>query len=230
MHISESSQSYGSSQSQESSQDESESESSIMIKEPLLITGKGLVDLEKKSSRKKKSDEDHAEVINEINTLAEKLKDKGTSHPKYKDRDIMKNKSYAIEIRDVLKNLSDDTVTADSMESALRFILNVMCKTFVGKHELFGYNIDLRGYNTLVMSEIKELRSDTVELAGKVRKSLGRIPVKLFLYFKIFVINFAATIMANNTQNEEHVFDRDFSDEESYESEDDESADESESE
>jgi hypothetical protein len=211
-----------------SDREESE-ESSVVIKDPLLMAGSGTVDFDRPVSKKKTKD-DHTTILKEIAEYKSRLMKRKVDIPNFKDRDVAKSKSYAAEIRDVLKDLSDDNKTADSLEGTLRFLLNVLCRTFVGGQELFGWRIDLRGYNTLVMSEIGDLREDVVDVAAKVRKTVGRLPMKLFLMFKIFVVNFGMTIYMNNSQNEEHHFDDDFSDtdeESDYESESEASDDES---
>lgn len=190
----------------------SEDSESIEIRDPLLVTGsKGMVDLDTKN--KSKITDDHTTILNDIKVQLDRLKDKNLMNkvPKYKERDIVKNKTYASEIRNMLKNMADDHTTADSLESMLSFVLGILCKTFHGQHSLFGYKIDLRGYKVLVMSDLKDVKEDTVEMVSKVRKKVGRLPMKLFLLLKIFAINLGITIVNNNTTNEDHDYD-DFSD------------------
>lgn len=204
----------------------SRSESSeIDIKDPLLVSAavKGVVDLGKPESDKKIS-ETHSAVIDEIKRLEDIVTKRKISTPNYKERDIRKSKRYAIEIRDMLKGLCDDDKAADSIESALKFVLNILCKTLNGKREILGTKIDLTGYNIAVMHDMKELREDVVDVASVIRKKVGRVPIKIFVLLKVFVLNLGATIVANNEYNEKHYFEDNFSDSEDVfdEEEDDE--------
>lgn len=207
------------------SRDLSEESDSIDIKDPLLVTStKGVVDLETKN--KSKIADDHTTILNDIKVQLDRLKEKGLLDkvPKYKERDIVKSKTYAAEIRGMLKNMADDNTTADSLESMLGFVLGILCKTLHGQHSLFNYKIDLRGYKVLVMSDLKDVREDTVEMVSKARKKIGRFPMKLFLLLKIFVINLGITIVNNNSTNEDHEYD-DFSDSDDYETDEEEDED-----
>ena len=204
------------------SHESSEESDSIEIKDPLLMTSvKGVVDLESKDKRK--IADDHITILNDIKVQLDRIKEKGLSDkvPKYKERDIIKSKSHAAEIRNMLKNMVDDNTTADSLESMLGFVLGILCKTLHGQHSLFNYKIDLRGYKVLVMSDLKDVREDTVEMVSKVRKKVGRFPMKMFLWLKIFLINLGITIVSNNSTNEDHEYD-DFSDSDDYETEEEE--------
>ena len=203
---------------------ESRSESSdIDIKDPLLVSAavKGVVDFSKTNDDKKIS-ETHSAVIEEIKRLEEVTIKRKISIPNYKERDIRKSKKYAIEIRDMLKGRCDDNKAADSIESAMKFALNILCKTLNGKREILGTKIDLTGYNIAVMHDMKELREDVVDVASSIRKKVGYVPLKIFILLKVFVLNLGATIIANNEYNEKHYFEENFSDEEDEEDEMDE--------
>lgn len=208
------------------SESRSHSESSeIDIKDPLLVSAavKGMVDLSKTIDDKKIS-ETHSAVIDEIKQLEEIIAKRKIPVPNYKERDIRKSKKYAIEVRDMLKGRCDDDKAADSIESVLKFILNILCKTLNGKREILGTRINLTGYNIAVMHDMKELREDVVDVAKVVRKKVGRVPMKIFLLLKVFVLNLGAVIIANNEYNDNHYFEDNFSDSEDEvdESEDDE--------
>lgn len=190
---------------------------------------KGIVNLNEKSKPTENIINDgHAEILNEINNLVEKLTLKKIKFPKFKQRDIVKHKSKAAEIRSVLSNLHDDNNIADSFESGLRLLLNILCKTFNGRHTIFDYKIDLKGYNILVMSDLKEIRPDIVSMTGSVRKKIGKLPLKFFLLLKIFIFNLGSTVYSNNQNNEDHVFDDDFDDDEDDDDDDEEEEEEEE--
>jgi len=193
----------------------------IDIKDPLNTKNiKGVVNLTPSANSKVsggKDKEAHSKMLNEIDSLRSVLSKRGIPMPHYKPKDIKRNRNYAKEILNLMKNLESDNKTADDMTHVLRFALNILCKTFNGRHELFGYKIDLRGYKTLVMSDIKDIREDTVEFASFVRKKLGVSTMKIFLIFRIFILNAGITIIKNNDSgNTVDVFD----DEEDYSSED----------
>lgn len=212
--------------------DESESGSSSSdigpLKDPFPGKIKGVVNLtpsDKGKTSGGKEKEAHAKILSEIDTMKSVLIKRGIPVPNYKPKDVKRKKSHAEEILGVLKNLDSDNKTADDMTHLLRFVLNILCKTLNGRHELFGYKMDLRGYKTLVMSDMKDVREDTVQFASYVRKKLGISTMKIFLIFRIFILNAALTIVKNNeSDNNVDIFD----DEQEEYSEDDVSAEEEE--
>lgn len=207
----------------------------IDIKNPSAKNIKGIVKLEPSTkggavAKTKVVKDTHSKILAEIGDMREILIKNGINIPNYKQKEIKRNKNYAKEILDVLKNLDNDNKTADDMTHLLRFVLNILCKTLNGRHEVFGYKLDLRGYKTLVMSDIKDIREDTVEFASFVRKKLGISTTKFFRIFKIFILNAGITIIRNNDSgNNVDVFDEDeYSDDEDVGTEDEEEDEESE--
>lgn len=188
---------------------DTQSESSSISDHIKLKDVSGVVNLntdnKKKEAKNDKDKKAHSEMLTEIETMRGVLKKRGIPIPNYRPKDIKRHKSYAKEILDSMKHLDNDNKTADTMIHLLRFILTILCKTFDGKHELFNYKIDLRGYKTLVMSDIKDMREETVDFASYVRRKIGISTTKAFMFFRIFILNAGLTIIKNNGDGNSNV-------------------------
>lgn len=216
---------------EEEYEDETGMSSSSDISEHIKLKDvSGVVNLnvenKKKDAKNDKDKKAHSEMLTEIETMRGVLKKRGIPIPNYRPKDIKRHKSYAKEILDSMKHLDNDNKTADTLIHLLRFVLTVLCKTFDGKHEIFNYKIDLRGYKTLVMSDIKDMREETVDFASYVRRKIGISTTKAFMIFRIFILNAGLTIIKNNADGNGTVdmFDEDNDDE--YSDDDDSEEDE----
>ena len=210
----------------EEEENESSSESSMNFNDPVTSGVKGIVNLNVPSkSAKSTVEKNHVELMNKIEENKESLIRRGIPVPHHKTSKVKKDFKYATEVNKALSDLLDDNVGADNLVSSLNFVLKIICAIFNGRHELAGYKLDLRGYNVAVISDLKDMRSDTVALSSYIRKKIGKDAMKLFLFIKIFIVNAGTTIWNNNsTPNTTEAFgdDSDEEDEEDFEEEEEE--------
>lgn len=213
-------------ESYESYEEESES-SDIEFNDPVAGV-KGVVNLEGgKSSSMSKS---HVEILDEIRTKQDDLMKYGIPVPKYKQSKIKRDPRMAAEVLKIMTNLLDDNKGADSLMSLMGFALKLVCTIFNGRHELAGFKLDLRGYNVAVISDLKEMRDDTIQFTKFVRKKIGKDAMKVLQLIKIFGINAAVTIWNNNSATNTVEAFGDELDEDEYDEDDDEEEEEEEDE
>lgn len=214
--------------SEAESEEDEEEESSISFNDPVTSGVKGVVNLNVPTKSEKSSTaKNHVEILNKIEENKENLIKRGIPVPHHKVSKVKKDYKYAAEVNKVLSDLLDDNAGADNLISGLNFLLKIVCAIFNGRHELAGYKLDLRGYNVAVISDLKDMRSDTVEFSSYLRKKIGKDAMKLLIFFKIFVINAGTTIYNNNaTPNTTEAFGDDSDEEEDFDEEEEEEEEE----
>jgi hypothetical protein len=221
--------SYDSDDSDDSDQSTSDS-SEIIFNQP--FEPKGIVNLDNKVVVKRENEKNHTKLLAEIFDLKEKLKNMKIPVPHFNEKKIKKDFKCAVEVKDTLESIDSNNKTAEVITNTLSFVLKGLCKYFNGRHEIFGYRLDMRGYNISVMSDLKDCRKDTVVLAGNINKFFGKKTAKLFLLFKIFILNACVTLVHNNNDvsTEERFIDSDVEDSDDEEEEEEEEEEDEESE
>lgn len=212
--------------SEEDSEQSTSDSSEIIFNQP--FEPKGIVNLDNKTTVKRESEKNHTKLLAEIFDLREKLKMLKIPVPHYNEKSIKKDYKRAVEVKDTLESIDSNNKTAEVITNTLSFVLKGLCKYFNGRHEVFGYRLDMRGYNYSVMSDLKDCRKDTVVLAGNINKFFGKKTAKLFLLFKIFILNACVTLVHNNNDvsTEEPFVDSDVEDSEDSDEEEEEEEEE----
>jgi hypothetical protein len=177
--------------------DEESDSSEVIFNDPTKGV-KGVVNLDDKPVKGGLS-KPHLEILNDIETKKADLLKYGLPVPHYKPSKIKRDHRQASEVLKIMTDLIDDNKGADSLMSLLNFALKVLCAIFNGRHELAGYKLDLSGYNVTVISDLKEMRDDTVQFTKYVRSKVGKDAMKVLQLIKIFIINAGVTIWNNNS-------------------------------